>query len=397
MKNVVIVGGGFAGVKVARDLRHVEDIHVTLISDQPDFRYSPALYRTATGGRRRESSIPLEALLRSSHASFIETRVLRIDRAKRHLYTQDGQQITYDYCVMALGVVTSYLDVPGLEDFSYSIKSADEVERLKRHLHEQLIKDKATDKNYVVVGAGPTGVELASALGQYLKRIARVHKIKRNKVTIELVEGEDRILPTMSLRASRLADKRLERLRVRVLKGTMVKAETTNTLRVEDRSIPTHTVIWTAGVANNPFFKNNSAQFELDRKQRVVVDSYLAVDDHLFVVGDNASTQYSGLALTAIHHAKYVSRTIKAIVTGGSFKPYHQLPPVYAVPLGSHTAIVQWKNVAFDGIIGGILRSLADLIGYADVMGYREAIKLWLRQDEFEESCPVCRSPQVTQ
>jgi NADH dehydrogenase len=397
MKHIVIVGGGFAGLKVARDLRKVPDIKVTLISDSDEFRYSPALYRTATGGRKRESSIPLSTLVSGNgNTTFIQARIAHLDRKKQILHTYKGKVITYDYCIMALGVVTSYFGIPGLETFSYSIKSAAEVERLKRHLHEQLTKEHATDKSYVIVGAGPTGVELASALGQYLKRIAKMHHVRRNRVVIELIEAAPRVLPTMNESASRIAARQLKKLKVKILVNSKVEGETANTLKVDDRSIATHTVIWTAGVANNPFFQSNADQFKLDKRQRVTVDPFLAVDDHLFVLGDNVSTKYSGLALTAVHQAKFVSKTLKAILGDGSVHPYKQRPPISAVPLGSKRAIVQWKSIAFGGLLGGLLRAVADLIGYADVMGYRAAIKLWLRRDEFEESCLICRAPQVT-
>lgn len=397
MKKIVVVGGGFAGISAIRGLRNTEGIHITLISDQDEFRYSPALYRTATGRLKRESIIPLEDLVGDiPNSNFIQAKLARIDRSKRLLYTDDGQEIPYDYCILALGVVTSYFGIKGLDVFSYSIKSAAEIERLKRHLHEQLTQDHRPDKEYVIVGAGPTGVELASALGQYINRIAKFHQVRKGAVTIELIEAVDRILPTMPDKAGRIAAKELEKLGVVVHTNSKVMGETENTLRVDERSIATHTVIWTAGVSNNPFFQANASEFNLDKRQRVVVDDYMSVDNHVFVIGDNAASKYSGLALTAVHQGKYVSYGIKQLLNDQAFDPYHQLPPIYAVPLGAHRAIIHWQNFVFGGILPGLLRSVADLIGYSDVMGVRGALKLWLRRDEYEESCPICNAPQVT-
>lgn len=216
--HIVIVGGGFGGVKLARSLADYEGISMTLISDNMDFRYSPALYRTATGHRNKESSVPLKTLLGDiKKLHLVQARAKQIDRAKRTITTAGGTSFSYDYAALALGVVTSYFGIEGLEKFAYGIKSIKEVDRLRAHLHQELVNTSALDKNYVVVGGGPTGVELASALRYYLTRMAKRHHLKRDKVNIELIEATDRLLPASSQRASRLTRKRLRQLGVKVL------------------------------------------------------------------------------------------------------------------------------------------------------------------------------------
>ena len=261
---VIVVGGGFAGIKVVREMANIPGISLTLISDQLDFRYSPALWRTATGGSKRESTIPiLDLVAKVNNGRFVQAKVTKIDRAEKIIITEDGQKFDYDFCVLALGVVTSYFGIEGLDVFSYSIKSAHEVERLKRHLHEQLTHDHKFDKSYAIVGAGPTGVELAAALGEYLRKIAKRHKIRADKVKIELIEAADRILPSLSAKAAEKAGKRLEKLGVNVLTKQKVMGATKNTLKVDNRIVHTHTVVWTAGVTNNPFFKENYSSFDI--------------------------------------------------------------------------------------------------------------------------------------
>lgn len=398
MKHVVIVGGGFAGVRVARKLHNVPGIKITLVSDSLEFRYSPALYRTATGGLKRVSSIPLLNLIKHlPHTKLLQAKVTKIDRDKRIITTTKGG-LNYDFCVLALGVVTSYFNIPGLDKFSYSIKSAHEVERLKRHLHEQMMSVEGPDRHYVIVGAGPTGVELAAEMGQYLKKIARKHKIRRSRLEIELIEAADRILPTMTPKASKIAHQKLKKLGVKVLVGQKVEAASKNTLKVSGRTIPTHTVIWTAGVVNNPFFQKNHSEFELDKRGRVVVNDQLMVDDHLFVIGDNAAVKFGGLAETAIAQATFTAKTIARMVRyKHSTKKFKPRQPIYAVPLGKSSAVAEWHSFTIGGFWAGLIRALADLIGYADVMGYANALRTWTKLDEFEETCNVCRSPQVTQ
>jgi NADH dehydrogenase len=390
---VVIVGGGFGGIKLARELAGQAGISITLISDQLNFRYSPALYRTATGHRNKESSVPLKTLVADiPNLRLVHARAEHIDRTKRVITTGGGTKFEYDYAVLALGVATSFFGIEGLERYAYGIKSADEVDRLRAHLHQELVSNNALEKNYVVVGAGPTGVELAGALRYYLTRMAKRHNLKRNKVHIELIEAADRVLPAASLKASRLAARRLRRLGVKVQTNCRVLKETDSTLMAGDRSIPTHTVVWTAGVTNNPFFAANAKQFILNEHKKVVVDGYLRVDERTFVIGDNAATPYSGLALTAIHNASYVAKYLSRTLHNKTISAYHPFQPLSAVPIGPGWSVAQWGNYTIGGFMASILRLFADLIGYMDIMGLKRVVKLWLRRYEYEETCPVCQA-----
>lgn len=392
---VVVVGGGFAGLRLVRKLARDSSLEITLVSDRKNFRYSPALYRTATGHRRRESIIPIQSIIGNKpNVNFIKARALSIDRARRTLVISGGTVLQYDYCVIAIGVVTSYFGIPGIEEHAFSIKSGFEVNEFKKHLHETLVKQGTMDENYVIVGGGPTGVELATALGSYLKKIARKHGIRQPAVRIELVEAAPRVLPSMRSRASKIAMKRLHALKVKVILNKHVEAESENSLTVAGRSIPTRTVIWTAGVTNNPFFVRNKDQFTLDEKKRVVVDEHLRVDEHTFVIGDNNNAKYAGLAISAVRNANYVAWFLKWDRRGYATMRYWPLVPISVVPLGQNRAVFQWGRVVFDGVLGGFLRLLGDIVGYGDIMGYRRAFKIWLARGDLEESCPACKAPR---
>ncbi len=391
--HLVIVGGGFGGIKLARCLSRNRGIKITLISEEPDFRYSPALYRTATGHRGKESSVPLKSLIGNIPGlTLIEAKAVSINRTDRIIKTADGQRFTYDYAVLALGVVSTFFGIDGLEKFAYGIKSVNEVDRLRAHLHQELMALHALEKHYVVIGGGPTGVELAGALRYYLSRMAKRHHIKDSGLHIELIEAADRLLPSASPKASKLVTKRLKKLGVKVQTKCRVEGETADTLVANGRSIPTHTVIWTAGVTNNPFFTNNSDEFTLDAHKKVVVDDHLRVDERTFVIGDNAATPYSGLALTAIHNAKYVARYLQRISNGINTSPYRPAHPVSAIPVGPRWAVVQWRSLNIADGIGSIVRLFADLIGYTDIMGPARALKLWLKRYKYEDTCPVCKA-----
>ena len=127
---------------------------VTLISDRSDFWYFPTLYHTATGGTRLQSSIPIKHLLHNKKVAFVEGRAASIDRETKSIVLEDKTTVSYDKLVLGLGVITNYFGIPGLPEFSYGVKSIEEAERLKRHLHKQIIDEGKPDINYVIVGGG---------------------------------------------------------------------------------------------------------------------------------------------------------------------------------------------------------------------------------------------------
>jgi NADH dehydrogenase len=392
VKHIVIVGGGFGGVTAARRLSALKGFRITVISDSATFRYSPALYRVATGYKRQQAVMSLPKVLGYLHdIEFVEAKVTSINREKRIIITEKNVRYEYDFAVLALGVITTYFDIPGIEEYAYGIKTPGGLREFHTHLHQELIDHKKPDPNYIVVGGGPTGVELAAGLTYYLKTIVHRHKLRNSKINIELVEAADRILPTMSPRASRIVTKRLQKLGVKIMTGQKVEAETSRSLHVNGRSIPTQTVVWTAGVTNNPFYKENETQFRFSKRGKIIVDEFLTVDDHVYVIGDNAETPHSGMAQVAIMQAEYVGEDMARRQHRITRKPYHDTPPTYVVPVGKQWAILQRGPMVFGGMIAAMVRSFADLIGYADVLGWGHSFRMWLQSDDLEETCTVCR------
>lgn len=394
--HLVIVGGGFAGLSLARSLKHVDraQLRITIVSDTATFRYCPALYRVAIGHREREAIIPISQIINDlPNVTFVHAQALRIDRQKRTIRLNGGTDLHYDYAVLALGVVTSYFNIPGLEAHSYGVKTPRDIRELRHHLHQTLIDEQAPDKNYVIVGAGPTGVETAAALGSYMKRVVRRHGLKKTKVNISLIETAHRPTPLLSETASASIARRLHKLGIRLQLGAKVEAETETSLCAGGKSIPTKTVIWTAGTTNNPFYVKNGAQFHMNERGKVIVDAQLRVDARTFVIGDNAATPYSGLALTAVHDARYVAKHIKAAVNHRAYtKNYQPLKPIAIVPAGRSWAVVNYGSLSFEGRIAAGLRSIADFIGYSDVMGIRKAFGVWSHTNAEEERCYLCQS-----
>lgn len=389
-QKIVIVGGGFGGLKAAIDLAKYQNFNITLVSDSDDFRYYPSLYRTATGGSYKVSNIPLDTLLDPKHVERVYGKVTRLDRAQKCVITDDGKEVQYDYLVLALGVVTNFFGIEGLERFAHGIKTVEDAERLKVHLHQQIIDQKKPDLNYVVVGGGPTGIELAGALGDYVKYICDKHNVKRRAIHVDLVEAAPRVAARMLPSMSRKIAKQLRSKGVKVHVKSVVQGLTADELTVNGKPIRSHTVIWTAGMSNNPFFKEQG--FQLTRSGKVRVDQYLQAEPSIFVIGDNADTPYSGMAQTAIRDGAYVARSLATIILDKETpKPYVAKKPIYVLPAGPNWAAVSWGPFRVYGRLGWLLRRAADFMGYRDYEPFFKATKHWFADYEQEDLCSHCQ------
>lgn len=387
-KQVLIVGGGFGGLKAALELSKRSDFAVTLLSNQSTFRYYPALYHTATGGLYAQSNIPLADILDSQKVRIVQGEATQLNRAGHTVTTADGQVLSYEILILAVGVVTNYFGIEGLEEHSYGIKSWEQIQRLKHHIHQQLETDHKPDLNYVIVGAGPTGIELAGALPAYLKKIMKNHGIAGTPPKITIIEAAPRLLPHSPEKVSSDVQSRLKKLGIELRVGQKVEGETADTLMVSGQPITSRTVIWTAGTANHPFFKANN--FALTPRGKVQVDETLRAEDGIYVIGDNADTQYSGLAQTALRDGLFAACDIARRADGKQPVPYIPKKPIMVIPVGRGWASVEWGNNVFGGMVGWLLRSAADWIGYHDLQPWWKASKQWMTEFGEQEDCPTC-------
>ncbi len=390
---VLIIGGGFGGVRAASQLSRHSNFDITLISNLSNFAYYPQFYHSATGGSRSEAALPLTDVLDGTRVKLIKDVIVAIDPVNRTVTSIDGTtKYHYDELVMALGCVTNYFGIAGLKEFSYGIKSIEDAEDFKRHLHTQLLAEHKPDLNYVVVGGGPTGVELAASLGKYLDLIMKQHHIKPRPYHIDLVEAAPRLLPRSSEAVSARVQRKLESLGVKVLTGAQVKAETAAALELEGQSIATRTVVWTAGTSVNPFYYANGSHFQLAKGGRVMVSNHLEASTNVYVIGDNAATPYSGLAQTAVRDANFVAADIIRAHSGADRPAYQPVAPVSVFPVGPNWAIAEWRGYHIYGFVGYILRRLADLVGYAEIERWPQAVRVWLQDSHQENECTICPS-----
>jgi NADH dehydrogenase len=380
-QKILILGAGFGGIKTALDLAGREGFEVTILSEQENFRYYPTLFNIALGKSYIGATIALSEIFAGKDIDIVKANAESVDRAAKTVKDTKGKVYQYDQLVIALGVVTNYFNIEGLQQYSYGIKTLEDARRLRDHLHKQLLDDKKPDINYVIIGGGPTGVELAGALPGYIHHIMKRHGLRDKKIHVDLVEATNRLVPRMPKPYSRAVAKRLKKLGVRLYLNEAVKAETVDSLQMSQHSLKSHTVIWTAGVTNHPFLKANN--FSLNERGKAAVDAHLQSEPN---------TTYSGMAQTALFDGKFIAEHLINLAENKKLKSYKAKKPVYVIPAGPKWAAVLWGKLELYGWAGWTLREAADFKGFHDYEPWWPASKHWLAQDDDEEACMVCAS-----
>lgn len=387
---VVIVGGGFAGIRVALDLAKRKDsqVTVTLISDRPHFEYYPTLYRVVTGYSPSQSTIPYATIFKNKGVEVIEDRVTKIDPTEKLIYGGLGSPYQYDSVILALGSETGYFNLQGLPENSYGFKSISEAERLKSHIvqvmtpvENQAPEQKVAAAHFVIVGGGPTGVELAGELSSYAKHLAQKKGFDPSFITVSLIEATPRLLPTMSEEISAKVREYLHGRGVNIYVNRSVTKQDLEELFLKDMTFKTKTVVWTAGVKPNALYATVPG-LEYDKRGKVVVDDYLRAKGHtnVYVIGDGASLPFSGMAQTADADAEYLARYLTSKLGGAKkFPKYVQEKPIYAIPAGRHWAVVVWGDMQLFGMSAYILRKLADLKYFMSILPFWQAMGVFRR------------------
>src|SRR5262245_21191991 len=308
---VVILGGGFAGLSAARALRR-ERLQVTLIDRRNHHLFQPLLYQVATAALNPgDIAYPIRSVLRAqANVRTILAPCDRVDVARRRVVLRDRDEIPFDYLILATGAGHSYFGRDEWEPWAPGLKTIEDALEIRRRVlsaYEAAEREPDPARvrellTFVVVGAGPTGVELAGALMEIgRKTVAQDFRtFDPRGLRVVLVEGADRVLPPFSERLSRKAAAQLARLGVEVRTGARVTAIDQKGVQIGDERIVARTVLWAAGVAASPL--GRTLGVAVDRAGRVPVAADLSVpgQPHVFVVGDLMALQQDGKPIPGI-------------------------------------------------------------------------------------------------
>jgi NADH dehydrogenase len=378
--NIIVVGGGFGGVKAALELSKRNLGKITLISDESYFLHHATLYATATGKDVSESVISLKAIFQHHpNVTIVKDSMKSLDTDRR-LVIGKTKQYQYDALIIAIGSVTTYFDIKGMARHAYGIKSLDDIRSFQTHIQQEVVQDKL-DKEYFVIGAGPTGVELAGALNEYLKYLISVHRLKNSRARVTIVEAMPRILPKLSNTAAKIVTKRLKKLGIKVHVNQKVEALGDDYILVNGKKVPTTTAVWTSGVANNPFFSKHSELFHLAPNGRVNVNPYLEALPNVFVIGDNNSVKYSGMAWPALKQATFVAKHLSRVKHHRPHAAFHAHSVMTGLPVGDTWGYVEWLGIYVAGRAGFWVRRWMELYGYYQLVPFKTAVQIWRAHD----------------
>lgn len=401
---VVIVGGGFAGLYAAKGLGDDDRLAVTLVDRRNFHLFQPLLYQVATGALSPgEIAQPLRAILRGKRRTTVLLgEAVGLDPVARRVILSDGGSIDYDSLVVATGARHSYFGHEQWQPFAPGLKTIEDAIEIRRRI---LIAFEAAEREgdpesrqawmtFAVVGGGPTGVELAGALGEIANDTLRrdFRAINPPDARIVLIEALDRILPTYPPGLSRSATRQLERLGAQVRTGARVTDvdERSVTVQIGDAAerIPARTVLWAAGVQASSFGRRvaEALGVETDRAGRIPVGPDLTVPGHpeIYVVGDVAvvvsGRTVPGVAPAAIQEGSFVARTIRQYVRGEAMPAFRYRDRGDVATIGRLSAVANLRWLGRFGRMSGLLAwTMWLLIHIVYLIGFANRIVVTIR------------------
>lgn len=351
-KRVVIIGAGFGGLTCARALAGSPGTTVTVVDRNPYQLFSPLLYQVATGGLPEDDiAYPVRAAIPG--VNFRRGEVVHIGTKAKTIRLEDGTVMEYDELVLATGSTGTTFGVAGVSEHALQMKSIHEAREIRRRLlqtYEDVEMGRAPKESLrvVVVGGGPTGVELAGAIAELQKGMKREYASLAPLASVTLVEAGPRVLPMFSAKSSARAKKDLEHIGVDVRVDAAVdRMYPTDVHLVDGEVLPAGTIIWAAGVAA---YERWSFLGLTDRMNRLNVDEFLRVSDDIWVIGDTANFITEGepslpmTAPVAMQMGRHVAKQIVALNSGKSVAPFKYKDKGQMATIGRRRAVVEMPN-----------------------------------------------------
>lgn len=355
---VVVVGAGFGGLTLARALRRAS-VEVLLIDRRNYHTFQPLLYQVATAGLEPEeiAHAVRGIFQRQKNFSFRLGTVVGVDEAAKAVLLEDGDRIAFDYLVLATGVATNFFGIEGAEAHSFPLKSLPEAVALRSHIirqFEQADRDRSLLERgaltFVVVGGGPTGVEMAGALVELFQKVLRKDfpHLPLDRARVVLVEASPRLLGAFHETSQAFALKKLARRGVEVrLDEPVVRLEADAVTLQSGEVLPTQTLIWAAGVRTPPLVE--ALAMEQTHGGRLVVQHNLSVPDHpdVFVIGDMAGSRdeegrlHPQLAPVAMQGARHVARQIRRRIAGQPTTAFRYTDKGIMATIGRNAAVAE--------------------------------------------------------
>ena len=398
-KRVVIIGGGFAGIAAAHALRHA-DAEVVLIDRRNHHIFQPLLYQVATAVLSpADIAAPIRQLeVKQRNLSVLLAEVTGVDVASGTIEASSPgvnvRKIAFDYLVVATGMRPSYFGHDEFARYAPALKNLGDAEAIRAKIlgafelaaTTEDAGERTRQMTFVLVGAGPTGVELAASLAQMVRVTLRgnFRRIDPAKASIILLDGAKRVLPTFAESVSRKVARRLEKLGVKVVTNVKVEIVDDQGVIAGGSRIPSATVLWTAGVAASPVPKMLGTK--TDRAGRALVDPFLKVADapEVFVVGDAASVVHNehpvpGVAQGAIQEGRYVGRLIAKQLEGRKVeRPFRYFDKGNMAVVGKNYAVLERGSLRTSGFLTWLVWLFVHVLSLPQLQNRLRVQRQWL-------------------
>jgi NADH:ubiquinone reductase (H+-translocating) len=365
--HVVIIGAGFGGLNAARSLAR-ERVQITIVDRKNHHTFQPLLYQVATAGLSPgEIAPPIRGIFKGdTNVTVLLEEAMSFDLDRRFLLTSE-QEICYDYLIVAAGATHAYFGHDEWEPFAPGLKTIEDALEIRRRVllafelaERQAVALQSTEPlNFVVVGAGPTGVELAGTLAEICRHVLthEFRSIDPSRARILLLEGGPRVLPAYPEDLSRSAEAQLRRLGVEVRTNALVTSIEAGAVRIGDTRMIAPVILWCAGVAASPLGKMLGAP--TDRAGRVEVRPDLSIPGHpeVFVIGDLATLQdengkqLPGVAPVAIQEGQFVAKSIRGDLSGKPRHPFKYWDKGSLATIGRAAAVAQFGRIHISGFL----------------------------------------------
>jgi NADH dehydrogenase len=372
MTKLIIIGGGFAGLNAAKALKKA-DVDILLIDKTNHHVFQPLLYQVATAALSVGNiASPIREILKNQmNTTVIMAQVERIDKEHQKVITTQHEIFSYDYLIVAPGTRHSYFGHDHWEAYAPGLKTVVDAVRIREHILLAFEKaEKSEDPveamellTFVVIGAGPTGVEMAGSIAEFAHRTLfnNFRRIKPEKSKIYLVEGANQVLPTYPIHLAEKAQKNLEDLGVNVVLNASVTNITPESVYIGNKLIATSNIIWAAGNQASPLLK--SLHVPLDRAGRAIVNSDMSIPGYpnVFVIGDAAyvldekGQPLPGIAPVAIQQGRYVAKIIRKNTPANKRKPFAYFDKGTIATIGRGKAVGLIRKFAFSGFFAWLI------------------------------------------
>ena len=345
---VVIVGAGFGGLAAARKLSQQKDVNVTVVDKHPYQLFSPLLYQVATGGLPEDDiAYPVRAAIPG--VSFRKGEVTKVNSNSKSIILADQSTIEYDHLVLATGSTGTTFGVPGVQENALQMKSIMEARVIKKQLLGMYEEVEAGHKpkeslKVVVIGAGPTGVEVSGAVAELQKSMKHEFPNIYKMASVTLVEAGPRVLPMFHEKSSKHAQSELEEIGVSVKTNSAVDRMYETDVHLKSGEILSGgTLIWAAGVAA---YQTWTSLGETDRSNRIKIDENLQSSAGIFVIGDGAHLQFKGnplpmIAPVALQMGKHVAKQIISLKNNKPLSPFKYTDKGQMATIGRRRAVVE--------------------------------------------------------